>query len=66
MAKSYMRLQESEGHLLVAASRVYSAYLTNASYTGNNETELMRKAINETLQMAHAIDAAVIADSEVE
>ena len=66
MAKSYMRLQESEGHLLVAASRVYSAYLTNASYTGNNETELMRKAIKETLQMANAIDAAVIADSEVE
>ena len=29
MAKSYMQLQESEGHLLAAASRLYSAYLTS-------------------------------------
>ena len=67
MAKSYMQLQESEGHLLAAASRLYSAYLTSDQYTGDNEaTTLMRKAIQETLQMANAIDATVIADNEVE
>ncbi|MBH58289.1 MAG: hypothetical protein VW875_03630 [Planctomycetaceae bacterium] len=66
MAKSYVQLQESEGHLLAATSRIYSAYLTNDLYTGDNETELMRKAIKEALQLADAIDAAVIADSEVE
>ena len=66
MAKSYMQLQESEGHLLAAASRLYSAYLTTSQYTGANEATLMRKAIQETLQMANAIDATVIADNEVE
>ena len=66
MSKSYMQLQESEGHLLAAASRLYSAYLTTSQYTGTNKIELMRKAIKETLQMAHAIDDAVIADTEVE
>ena len=66
MAKSYVQLQESEGHLLAATSRIYSAYLTKDLYTGDNETELMRKAIKEALQLADAIDAAVIADSEVE
>ena len=66
MAKSYMQLQESEGHLLAAASRLYSAYLTTSQYTGDNEATLMRKAIQETLQMANAIDATVIADNEVE
>ncbi|MBT6722561.1 MAG: hypothetical protein HOB20_04945 [Planctomycetaceae bacterium] len=66
MAKSYMQLQESEGHLLAAASRLYSAYITSDQYTGDNEATLMRKAIQETLQMANAIDATVIADNEVE
>ena len=66
MAKSYMQLQESEGHLLAAASRLYSAYLTTSQYTGDNDAALMRKAIQETLQMANAIDATVIADNEVE
>ncbi len=66
MAKSYVQLQESEGHLLAAASRLYSAYLTTSQYTGDNEADLMRKAIKETLQIAHAIDAAVIADTEID
>ena len=66
MGKAYMQLQESEGHLLAAASRLYSAYLNTSHYTGDNETALMQKAIKETLQIAHAIDAAVIADNEIE
>jgi hypothetical protein len=66
MAKSYMQLQESEGHLLAAASGLYSAFYASGLYDGSNERELMKKAIKETIQMANAIDAAVIADSEVE
>ncbi|MBA62752.1 MAG: hypothetical protein CMJ76_10355 [Planctomycetaceae bacterium] len=66
MGKSYLHLQDSEGYILAAASRLYSAYLTTSYYTGDNEAALMRKAIQEALQMAHAIDAAVIAENEVE
>ena len=66
MAKSYLQLQESEGHLLAAASRLYSAYLTTDQFTGDNQADLMKKSIREAIQMALAIDAAVIADAEVD
>ncbi len=66
MAKSYLQLQESEGHLLAAASRLYSAYLTTNQFTGDNQADLMKKSIRESIQMAHAIDAAIIADAEVD
>ena len=66
MKKVYMQLQETEGQLLAAASRIYAAYLQTEHYTPGNEKALMSQAIKEAIQLGQAIDHAVIADSEVD
>ncbi len=66
MKKAYMQLQESEGHLLAAASRIYASYLRTDHYTPGDEAGLMSRAIKEAIQLAQTIDHVVIADNEVE
>ncbi|HCQ03039.1 MAG TPA: hypothetical protein DIT99_21180 [Candidatus Latescibacteria bacterium] len=66
MKKVYMQLQESEGHLLGAASRIYAAYLRTDQYTPGDEASLMSRAIQEAIQLAQTIDHFVIADDEVD
>ena len=56
MKKVYMQLQESEGHLLGAASRIYAAYLRTDQYTPGDEASLMSRAIQEAIQLAQTID----------
>ena len=66
MKKAYMQLQESEGYLLGAASRIYASYLQTDQYTPGDEASLMGRAIKEAIQLAQTIDHFVIADNEVE
>jgi hypothetical protein len=66
MNRTYLRLQETEGYLLAAASRIYAARLQAPRTESISDDELMKQAITEAIKLAKAIDEVVIADSEVD
>ena len=66
MNRTYLRLQETEGYLLAAASRIYAARLQTNRPESVTDDELMKQAITDAIKLAKTIDDAVIADSEVD
>ncbi|MFP6588280.1 MAG: hypothetical protein VB814_11570 [Pirellulaceae bacterium] len=66
MNRTYLRLQETEGYLLAAASRIYAARLQAPRTESVSDDELMKQAITEAIELAKTIDDVVIADSEVD
>ena len=66
MTRTYLRLQETEGYLLAAASRIYAARLQAPRSAAVSDDKLMKQAITEAIELAKTIDDVVIADSEVD
>ena len=65
MNRTYLRLQETEGYLVAAASRIYAARLQAPRAESVSDDELMKQAITEAIELAKTIDATIITDSEV-
>jgi|TARA_B110000467_G_C18137766_1_gene376988 hypothetical protein len=66
MNRTYLHLQETEGYLLAAASRIYAARLQAPRSEPISDDELMKQAITEAIKLAKTIDDVVVADSEVD
>ncbi len=66
MAKTYLTLQESEGYIIQAAAQIYAARLTADCMEEGQETTYMEKSIRDAIRIAKAVDAAVIADGEMD
>jgi len=65
MNRTHLRLQETEGYLLAAASRIYAARLQAPRTESVSDDELRKQAITEAIELAKTIDATIITDSEV-
>jgi hypothetical protein len=66
MNRTYLHLQETEGYLLAAASRIYAARLQAPRSESVSDDELMKQAITEAIELAKIIDDTISADSEID
>lgn len=65
MTRTYLRLQETEGYLLAAASRIFAARLRTPRTEAVSDDDLMQQSITEAIKLSKLIDDTVIADSEI-
>ncbi|MBC8870408.1 MAG: hypothetical protein H8E44_13380 [Planctomycetes bacterium] len=69
MAKAkvtHMKLQHSESVVVQAAAQIYAAYISAGRVPEGEEAQWMKRSIREAIQIAHATDAAVISDEEID
>ncbi len=66
MAKSYLRLQQSEGYIIQAAAQIYAAHLAAGRVDESQEEACMEKSIRDAIRIAKNVDAAVFAESEMD
>lgn len=66
MAKAYLKLQKSEGYVIQAAAQIYSALLAAGRVEEGQEEACMEKAIRDAIRIAKTVDAAVIAEGEMD
>lgn len=64
MSHTYLKLQQSEGFVIDAAARIYSAYIQSGQLNQENKETLMKEAIRDALRIALTIDEAIVADEE--
>jgi hypothetical protein len=64
MAKSYLKLQQSEAVVVQAAAQIYAAYIVAGRVDEGQESEFMQKSIRAALRIAKATDEAVVSDEE--
>ena len=65
MAKTYLKLQRSEGFVIQAAAQIYAAYIAAGRATEEQQDQFMKKAIGDAIQIAKSVDEAIVADDEV-
>ena len=65
MSKKHLRLQFSESIIARTAAEIYSAYIIAGKVLDGDETKWMERSIREALEMATAIDEAVVSDDEL-
>lgn len=66
MNRTYLHLQETEGYLLAAASRIYAALLQVPRSEPISNDELMKQSITEAVKLAKTIDDIVTTESEID
>ncbi len=66
MAKVYLKLQQSEGYIIQAAAQIYAAHLTAGRLEEGQEAACMEKSIRDAIRIAKTVDAAVIAEGEMD
>ena len=66
MAKAHLKLQQSESVVVQAAAQIYSAYIAAGRVNEGEESNWMRRAIREAIQIANATDEAIVSDEEVD
>lgn len=64
MSHTYIKLQQSEGFVIEAAARIYSAYIGSGQLNQENKESLMKEAIRDALRIALTIDETIVADEE--
>jgi hypothetical protein len=64
MAKSYLKLQQSEAVVIRSAAQIYAAYIAAGRVADGEEAEFMQRAIRDAIRIAKATDEAVVADEE--
>ena len=64
MESVYLKLQPSEAEVFQAASRSYSAYLSNNQVSEGQEEQYMEKAILTAIKLAKSCDDLVVSDNE--
>lgn len=62
---TYLTLQQTEGFIVQAAARIYSAYIQVGKDVEGNEAAWMKKSIKEAITIAKATDDAIIAEGEM-
>ena len=62
----HLKLESSEAHVLSAASRLLSAYISTGQLNDTNEDALAAKSVQLATKMALQIDAYVVSDDELD
>ncbi len=66
MAKVFLKLQQSEGYIIQAAAQIYAAHLASGRVEQGQEEACMEKSIRDAIRIAKTVDAAVIAEGEMD
>ncbi|NQT39931.1 MAG: hypothetical protein HQ581_20730 [Planctomycetes bacterium] len=66
MAKTYLSLQQSEGYIVLAAAKIYAAYVGSDRFEEAQEEAYMEKSIRDAIRIAKTVDAAIIAEGEMD
>ena len=66
MAKTYLRLQQSEGYIIQAAAQIYAAHVASGRIEAGQEDACMEKSIRDAIRIAKTVDDAVIAEGEMD
>jgi len=66
MAKTYLKLQQSEGYIIQAAAQIYAAHVTAGHIKEGQDDACMEKAIRDAIRIAKTVDDAVIAEGEMD
>jgi hypothetical protein len=59
-------LQQSEGYIIQAAAQIYAAHLAAGRLEEGQEAACMEKSIRDAIRIAKTVDAAVIAEGEMD
>ncbi|MBN2296685.1 MAG: hypothetical protein JXM70_29925 [Pirellulales bacterium] len=65
MAKVHLKLQQSEGYIVLAAAQIYAAHLAAGRVDEDREAACMEKSIRDAIRIAKTVDDAVIAEGEM-
>lgn len=65
MAKTYIKLQQSEGFVIQAAAQIFAAHIVAGAVTEENKDTIMKQAIRDAIRISVAVDEAIVSDSEV-
>jgi hypothetical protein len=66
MAKAHLKLQQTEGYVIQAAAQIYAAQLASGRVDEGQEAECMENAIRDAIRIAKTVDAAIVAEGEME
>jgi len=61
----YFSLKPSETAIFQAAANIFASYIAAGQVTGENQAEMMKKAIAASISMAHYVEEVVISDNEM-
>ena len=64
-SKRYLSLQPSEGIVVQVAGQIYAAYISAGKVREGDETEWMKRSIQEAIQIAKTVDEVVQSDEEL-
>ena len=60
----YFSLQPSETVIFQAAANIYASYVQAGQVTSENNAEMMKKAIGESISIAHQVEKIIQSDQE--
>ncbi len=61
----YFSLQPSETAIFQAAANIFASYIAAGQVTGENQAEMMKKAISASISMAQYVEDVIISDKEM-
>jgi hypothetical protein len=64
IAKTFLKLQQTEGVVAGMASRILAAFIASGQLTRENEAELVERSIAMAIKLAHDTDCAIESDDE--
>jgi hypothetical protein len=64
MAKSYLKLQQSEAVVVQAAAQIYAAYIATGRVADGQESEFLEKSIRAAIRIAKTTDETIVSDEE--
>lgn len=64
MSQVYLKLQESEATVVLAAAQIYSAYLAKGDVHDNNRDEIIGESIKAAVKIATTADKYIDSDDE--
>ena len=61
----YFSLKPSETAIFQAAANIFASYIAAGQVTGENQAEMMKKAIAASISMAQYVEDVIISDKEM-
>lgn len=61
----YFSLQPSETAIFQAAANIYASYIVAGQVTGENQAEMMKKAIADSISIARHVEKVIQSDDEI-
>jgi len=62
----YFSLQPSEMAIFQSAANIYASFIAAGKVTGENEVEMMKKAISASIAIAKHVEKVIQSDDEME